>query len=77
MKGHKKPDCPTKVSLIITNSTQPDMYVQGMVGSETCMMKIDTGASTTVINSSLVQPEQYTDKMVKLTGFSGESKYVP
>ena len=77
MKGHKKPDCPTKVLLIVTNSTQPDMYVQGMVESEACLMKIDTGASMTVVNSSLVQPEQYTNKNVKLTGFSGESKYVP
>ena len=77
MKGHKKPDCPTKVSLIVTNSTQPDMYVQGMVGSEACLMKIDTGASMTVVNSSLVQPEQYTNKNVKLTGFSGESRHVP
>ena len=55
MKGHKKPDCPTKVSLIITKNTQPDMYVQGMVGSEACL-KIDTGASMTVVNSSLVRP---------------------
>ena len=34
MKGHKNHDCPTKVSLIVTKSTQPDMYVQGMLGKK-------------------------------------------
>ena len=53
------------------------MYVQSMVGSEARLMKIDTGATVTVVNSNVVQPEQYTDKMVKLTGFRGESKHVP
>ena len=40
-------------------------------------MKIDIGASMTVVNSSLVQHEQYTNKKLKLTGFSGEGNHVP
>ena len=79
--GHKRPQCPSKVALVIGDGGQEDLYVEGMIGKSKCNMKIDCGAQITMVitmvDSSLVNPLQYVGEHVLIKGYRKAPEKVP
>ena len=75
--GHKRPQCPGKVALVIADEGQEDLYVEGMIGKSKCNMKIDCGAQITMVDSSLVNPLQYVGEHVLIKGYRKAPEKVP
>ena len=68
--GHKRPQCPSKVALVIADGGQEDLYVEGN-------MKIYCGAQITMVDSSLVNPLQYVGEHVLIKGYRKAPEKVP
>ena len=70
-KGHKRPQCPSQVALVVVDGGQEDLYVEGKIGKSKC------GAQITMDDSSLVNPLQYVGEHVLIKGYRKVPEKVP
>ena len=72
-RGHKVFECPekksegqTKVKRIVTPSVIAPKYINGRVGEHECRMLLDSGADKSVVHPSVVSPDEWLGKTMKV-----------